>query len=113
MCYNVKLCVFFSFEEFLDDVGILVCVEEMIVEFKVVLGVVYSCDEVKVIFVIIEDCFGIVVLIFGFLVEVGINVDMIVQNVFEGGKDGDVMDMIFLCLIDQLQCVEIVLNEVK
>jgi aspartate kinase len=47
------------------------------------------------------------------LAEAGINVDMIVQNVSEGGKDGDVTDMTFSCPIDQLQRAEIALNEAK
>lgn len=113
MRYNVKLRVLSSFEEPSDDAGTLVCAEEMIVESKAVSGVAYSRDEAKVTLVTIEDRPGIAASIFGPLAEAGINVDMIVQNVSEGGKDGDVTDMTFSCPIDQLQRAEIALNEAK
>jgi aspartate kinase len=113
MRYNVKLRVLSSFEEPSDDAGTLVCAEEMIVESKAVSGVAYSRDEAKVTLVTIEDRPGIAASIFGPLAEAGINVDMIVQNVSEGGKDGDVTDMTFSCPIDQLQRAEIALNDAK
>lgn len=54
------------------------------------------------IFLFVVDCPGIVVIIFGVLLDVGVNVDMIVQDILEDGC----INMIYLLFIDQIVCVE-------
>jgi len=109
MRYNVKLRVLSSFEEMSDDAGTLVCAEEDIVESNVVAGVAYSRDEAKMTLQHVEDRPGIAAAIFGPLAEAGVNVDMIVQNISEGGTT----DMTFSCPTNQVARAEKALAEAK
>jgi len=103
MRYKVRLRVLSSFEDTDDASGTLVCDEEEIVESKVVSGIAHSRDEAKVTLFTIEDRPGIAAAIFGPLAEAGVNVDMIVQNISEGGRaQGAVTDMTFSCPVDQV-----------
>src|SRR3984885_4777862 len=72
-----------------DQGGTLLCDEEDIVEKKPVTGIAYSRDEAKITLHKIPDRPGIAASIFGPLADGGVNVDMIVQNVSEGGKKTD------------------------
>ncbi len=75
---------------FTPDVGgTLLCDEEDIVEKKPVTGIAYSRDEAKITLHKIPDRPGVAASIFGPLAEGGVNVDMIVQNVSEDGKQTD------------------------
>ncbi|WP_342643598.1 aspartate kinase [Rhodoligotrophos ferricapiens] len=65
--------------------GTIVCDEEDIVEQQVVTGIAYSKDEGKVTVVRVPDRPGVSASIFGPLAEMGISVDMIVQNVSAEG----------------------------
>ena len=58
-------------------------------ENKVVTGIAFSRDEAQISVRHIEDKPGIAAAIFGPLAEAGVNVDMIVQSVSEGGKTTD------------------------
>ncbi|SPJ23919.1 aspartate kinase [Palleronia abyssalis] len=98
MRYNVKLRVLSSFGEYDETAGTLVCAEDEIMESNVVNGVAYSRDEAKMTLLGVEDRPGIAAAIFGPLADAGINVDMIVQNISEGGKT----DMTFSCPVDQV-----------
>ncbi len=69
--------------------GTLLCDEEDIVEKKPVTGIAYSRDEAKITLHKIPDRPGIAATIFGPLADSGVNVDMIVQNVSEDGKQTD------------------------
>ncbi len=69
--------------------GTLVCDEDEIVEQQVVSGIAYSKDEAKVTLVKVEDKPGVAARIFGPLAENSINVDMIIQNVSDDGKNTD------------------------
>jgi aspartate kinase len=109
MRYNVKLRVLSSFEEMSDDAGTLVCAEEDIVESNVVAGVAYSRDEAKMTLQHVEDRPGIAAAIFGPLAEAGVNVDMIVQNISEGGTT----DMTFSCPTNQVARAQKALNDAK
>lgn len=74
--YNVLLWVLFSFE---DGFGILIIVdEEEFMEQFVILGIVFNCDEVKIIVCGVLDILGVVYKILGFVGYVNIEVDMIV-----------------------------------
>ena len=69
-----------------DLPGSLVVDEEEIVEKEVVSGIAYSRDEAKITVRHVPDRPGIAAAIFGPLARVGINVDMIVQNVSADGS---------------------------
>jgi aspartate kinase len=109
MRYRVKLRVLSSFEEPSEDAGTLVCAEEDIVESNVVAGVAYSREEAKLTLTDVEDRPGIAAAIFGPLAEAGVNVDMIVQNISDGGKT----DMTFSCPVNEVKRAEKALDEAR
>ncbi|MDP4991119.1 MAG: aspartate kinase [Marivita lacus] len=109
MRYKVKLRVLSSFEEQSDDAGTLVCAEEDIMESNVVAGVAYSRDEAKMTLVSVADRPGIAAAIFTPLSEAGVNVDMIVQNISDGGRT----DMTFSCPTDQVRRAEKAMVDAK
>jgi len=109
MRYKVKLRVLSSFGEQSDQAGTLVCDEEEIMESNVVSGVAHSRDEAKMTLVSVADRPGIAAAIFGPLAEVGVNVDMIVQNISEEGRT----DMTFSCPIEQVKRAEQALTEAR
>lgn len=109
MRYQVKLRVLSSFEEPTDSAGTLVCAEEDIMESNVVSGIAYSRDEAKMTLVSVADRPGIAAAIFGPLSEVGVNVDMIIQNIAEAGRT----DMTFSCPTDQVIRAEKALQDAK
>ncbi len=86
MKHRVRLQVLSSFE---DKPGTLVVDEEEIVEQEVVSGIAYSRDEAKITLLGVPDRPGVAAAIFGPLTDANINVDMIVQNVSEGGVSTD------------------------
>ena len=96
MRYKVRLQVLSAFE---DKPGTLVCDEEEIMESNVVSGVAFQRDEAKMTLTNVADRPGIAAAIFGPLAESGVNVDMIVQNVSEGGET----DMTFSCPTDEVE----------
>ena len=109
MRFKVKLRVLSSFEEPNEKAGTLVCDEEEIMESNVVSGVAYSRDEAKMTLVSVADRPGIAAAIFVPLSEAGINVDMIIQNIAEGGRT----DMTFSYPIDQVNKAEKSLHNAK
>jgi aspartate kinase len=86
MKHHVRLQVLSSFQ---DGPGTLVVDEEEIVEQEVVSGITYSRDEAKITLQRVPDRPGVAAAIFGPLADANINVDMIVQNVSEGGDNTD------------------------
>jgi len=109
MRYKVRLRVLSSFEEPSDEAGTLVCDEEEIMEQNAVAGVAYSRDEAKMTLISVADRPGIAAAIFGPLADVGVNVDMIVQNISEEGRT----DMTFSCPVDQVLRAEKAMEEAK
>ena len=109
MRFNVRLRVLSSFEDPSDTAGTLVCAEEEIMESNVVAGVAYSRDEAKMTLISVADRPGIAAAIFGPLSEVGVNVDMIVQNISEDGRT----DMTFSCPTDQVLRAEKAMQSAK
>jgi aspartate kinase len=109
MRYNVKLRVLSSFEDNGEDAGTLVCAEEDIVESNVVSGVAFSRDEAKMTLTAVADRPGIAAAIFGPLADAGVNVDMIVQNISDGG----LTDMTFSCPVNQVPRAEKAMTEAK
>ncbi len=86
MNHRVRLQVLSSFE---DRPGTLVVDEDEIVEQEMVSGIAYNRDEAKITLKRVPDRPGVAAAIFGPLADAGINVDMIVQNVAEGGGTTD------------------------
>ena len=84
---GVRLQVLSSF---LDTPGTLIVGEDEIVEEQVVTGVTVSREDAKVTLTGVEDRPGIAAAIFGPLADAEINVDMIVQNVADGGAHTDI-----------------------
>ncbi len=109
MRYKVRLRVLSSFEEMNDNAGTLVCSEEEIMESNVVAGVAYSRDEAKMTLQSVEDRPGIAASIFGPLAEAGVNVDMIVQNISDGGMT----DMTFSCPVGEVARAEKAMADAK
>ena len=89
MKHRVRLQVLSSFE---DKPGTMVVDEEEIMEKELVSGIAYSRDEAKITLLRVADRPGVAAAIFGPLADANINVDMIVQNISEGG---DATDMTF------------------
>jgi aspartate kinase len=89
MKHRVRLQVLSSFE---DKPGTMVVDEDEIMEQELVSGIAYSRDEAKITLLHVPDRPGVAAGIFGPLADANINVDMIVQNVSEGG---DATDMTF------------------
>jgi aspartate kinase len=87
MNYHVRTQVLSSFS---DAEGTLLVEEEEVVERRRVTGIAYSRDEARITLTSVANIPGVSAAIFGPLAEANINVDMIVQNVTEGGKETDV-----------------------
>lgn len=91
MVHRVPVLVRLSFAppESAGPAGTLVCDEDQIVEKLVVSGIACSADEAKITLLRVADRPGKAAAIFGALADANINVDMIVQNVSEGGQATD------------------------
>jgi len=86
MKHRVRVQVLSSF---VDMPGTLVCDEDEIVEKELVSGIANSRDEAKITLQKVADRPGVAASIFGPLADANVNVDMIVQNVSEDGKNTD------------------------
>ncbi len=75
---------------FTDTAGTLLVKEEDIVEQKRITGIAYSRDDARISLTEIPNIPGMSAALFAPLAQAGINVDMIVQNVTEGGKSTDI-----------------------
>jgi aspartate kinase len=80
--YNVPVRVLSSFN---DNPGTLVTKEDLEMENVVVSGVAYDKNQVKVTVAGVPDKPGVAAKIFGEIAENNIIVDMIIQNIGEGG----------------------------
>lgn len=91
MNYRVKVQVLSTFDERSAEQlpGTLLVDEEDLVEQQRVTGLAYSRDEARITLANVENKPGVSAGIFGPLADRGINVDMIVQNVTEDGKQTD------------------------
>ncbi len=87
MNHNVIVQVLNSFN---DTKGTLLVKEEDIVEQKRITGIAYSRDDARISLTEIANIPGMSAALFAPLAQAGINVDMIVQNVTEGGKSTDI-----------------------
>lgn len=87
MNHHVRVQVLSSFS---DVEGTLLVDEEEIVERKRITGIAYSRDEARITLTSVANVPGVSAAIFGPLADANINVDMIVQNVTEGGAETDI-----------------------
>ena len=87
MNHGVIVQVLSSFN---DVPGTLLVKEEDIVEQKRITGIAYSRDDARISLTEIANIPGMSAALFAPLAQAGINVDMIVQNVTEGGKATDI-----------------------
>ncbi len=87
MNHGVVVQVLSSFN---DEVGTLLVKEEDIMEQKRITGIAYSRDDARISLTEIANIPGMSAALFAPLAQAGINVDMIVQNVTEGGKSTDI-----------------------
>lgn len=86
MNYGVRVQVLSTF----DDVpGTLLVEEEEVLERRRVTGITYSRDDARITLVNVANVPGISGKVFGPLGDANINVDMIVQNITEGGEKTD------------------------
>jgi aspartate kinase len=102
MKHRVRVQVLSSF---VDAPGTLVCDEDEIVEKELVSGIAYSRDEAKITLVKVADRPGVAAGIFGPLADANVNVDMIVQNVSEDGKNTDLTFTVAKSDLDRAQKV--------
>ncbi len=97
MVHKVRTFVRSSFAEpdapgmgdFDNPPGTLICDEDEIVEQEVVTGIAYTKDEAQISLRRVADRPGVSAAIFGPLSDAHVNVDMIVQNISEGGTTTD------------------------
>ncbi len=91
MNYRVKVQVLSTFDATPADQipGTLLVDEEELVEQQRVTGLAFSRDEARITLTNVENKPGVSASVFGPLADHGINVDMIVQNVTEDGKQTD------------------------
>lgn len=87
MNHRVQVQVLSTFQ---DTPGTLLVDEEDIVEQQHVTGIAYSRDEARISITGVANIPGMSARLFGPLADANINVDMIVQNVTEQGKDTDI-----------------------
>ncbi len=87
MNHHVRVQVLSSFN---DLPGTLLVDEEELMEQQRITGIAYSRDEARISLTGIENVPGMSAKLFGPLSDAGINVDMIVQNVTEGGGATDI-----------------------
>lgn len=87
MKYNVRLQVRSSFS---DAPGTLLVGEEEVMERRLITGVTYSRNDAQITLTKVKNVPGIAAKIFGPLADAEINVDMIVQNISEEGKETDI-----------------------
>lgn len=115
MSHNVRVRVLSTFEEVNENSGtILVNNNEEIMERRVITGISYSKNDVRITLAKMPDHPGLSAAIFGALAEKEVNVDMIVQNI---SADGKLIDITFTTAKEELErakiAIELIREEVK
>ncbi len=90
--------------------GTLVCDEDKIMDKRVVTGITSSLKDAKITLVGVRDKPGVAAEIFMSLADSNINVDMIVQNISEGGNTTDIT---FTVPRDDVDKSEKIMSEIK
>ncbi len=111
MSHNVRVRVLSSFQEVTENSGtILVNNEEEIMERRVITGISYSKNDVRITLSRMPDHPGLSASIFGVLAKKEVNIDMIVQN---ASADGKSVDITFTTSKDELERAKAALDSVK
>jgi aspartate kinase len=86
MAHNVRVRVLSTFAETTETSGtVLVNNNEEVMEKRLITGISYSKNDVRITITNVPDRPGLSALIFGALAQAEVNVDMIVQNISEEG----------------------------
>ncbi len=111
MAHNVRVRVLSSFMEVTDNSGtILVNNEEEIMERRVITGISYSKNDVRITLEKMPDHAGLSAVIFGALADKEVNIDMIVQN---ASADGKSVDITFTTTKEDLERAKLALDGIK
>lgn len=111
MAHNVRVRVLSTFEEVTEASGtILVNNNEEIMERRVITGISYSKNDVRVTLSKMPDHPGLSAVIFGALAEKEVNVDMIVQNI---SADGKFIDITFTISKEEFERAKIAIESIK
>ncbi len=111
MAHNVRVRVLSTFEEVSDKSGtILVNNNDKIMESRVITGISYSKNDVRVTLMRMPDHSGLSAVIFGALAQEGINIDMIVQNI---SADGNFIDITFTTCKEELERAKIAIKSIE
>lgn len=111
MAHNVRVRVLSSFGEVSESSGtILVNNNEEIMERRLITGISYSKNDVRLTLMKMPDHPGLSATIFGALANREVNVDMIVQNI---SADGKFIDITFTILKDELERAKLAIESIK
>ncbi len=111
MAHNVRVRVLSTFEETTENSGtILVNNNEEIMERRVITGISYSKNDVRITLVKMPDHPGLSAAIFGALATKEVNVDMIVQNI---SADGKFIDITFTAGKEELERAKLAIESIK
>jgi aspartate kinase len=111
MAHNVRVRVLSTFEEVNDSSGtILVNNNEEIMERRLITGISYSKNEIRITLLNMPDHPGLSAVIFGVLADKEVNVDMIVQNI---SQDGKYVDITFTTGKDELERAKLAIDSIK
>ena len=111
MAHNVRVRVLSSFGQVTKDSGtILVNNNEEIMERRLITGISYSKNDIRITLSQMPDHPGLSATIFGALADQEVNVDMIVQNI---SADGKFIDITFTTSKDELERAKIAIATIK
>ncbi len=111
MAHNVRVRVLSTFEEVNENSGtILVNNNEEIMERRVITGISYSKNDVRITLEKMPDHAGLSAAIFGALAAKEVNVDMIVQNI---SPDGKFIDITFTTSKEELERAKLAIDSIK
>jgi aspartate kinase len=111
MTHNVRVRVLSTFEEVTGSSGtILVNNNEEIMERRVITGISYSKDDVRITLSKMPDHPGLSATIFGALAQKEVNVDMIVQNI---SADNNTIDITFTTTKEDFERAKAAIESIK
>ena len=111
MAHNVRVRVLSTFEEVTENSGtILVNNNEEIMERRLITGISYSKNDVRITLSKMPDHPGLSAIIFGALATREVNIDMIVQNI---SADGKYIDITFTAAKDELDRAKLAIDSIK
>lgn len=111
MAHNVRVRVLSTFEEVNENSGtVLVNNNEEIMERRLITGISYSKNDVRITLTNMPDHPGLSATIFGALAQKEVNVDMIVQNISSNGK---FIDITFTAGVDELERAKLAIESIR